>query len=617
MFVIKEELIKLPNKPGVYLMKDSSDEIIYVGKAVVLKNRVKSYFQNFKSHSPKTKVLVSKIESFEYIVTNSELEALILECTLIKRYRPKFNILLKDDKQYPFIKVTVNETYPRIMMVRKNNKDGAKYFGPYSSGFAVRETISLIKRIFPIKTCNRQLPRDIGKERPCLNYHIGQCLGLCNGEDQENTLKEYRKMIDQVCAVIDGKYEEVSEGLNRKMNEAAAVLDFERAASYRDKLNSLEIATQKQKVVSNKMDEMDVFAYAGDLTDICMQVFMVRNGRVCGRENFMLERLGQNGAESNELLTGFLKQYYSVAAYVPKEVVIPNETDETVILEEWLTAKREEQGEKSKTVSIITPQRGLRKQLLDMATENAKISLIRFNENKLKEEEMTKESLTKLKEILELKELPIKIEAYDISNNGDTEMVASKIVFSEGKPYRKGYRKYKIKTVEGINDYACMQEVIHRRIARIAEDPLPNLILVDGGLGHVHAVQEVLNEKKVSVALAGMVKDDKHRSRGLIRMDGKEVILSDNINMLRFITAMQDEGHRVAIEYGRKLTSKRYKTSVLDNIEGIGEARRKSILKYFGGINKVKTATVEELKMVKGISEANANAVAAYFKKYT
>ncbi len=612
MFNIQEELKKLPDKPGVYLMKDSNGEIIYVGKAVVLKNRVRQYFQSSANHTPKVKAMVSRIKEFEYIVTDTELEALILECNLIKKYRPKFNILLKDDKSYPYIKVTMNEEFPRILMTRKVEKDGAKYFGPYTSAFAVKNTIDLIKKLFPIKTCNRVFTKDGKKQRPCLNYHIHQCLGPCQGNINK---EEYRALMNDICSFLGGKQEEIIKRLERDMLKAAENMEFEKAAALRDKIASLKHISQKQKVVSNVLSDQDVIAFSKDPTDSCIQVFFIRGGKLIGREHFIFEGIGD--VSDKELMTSFVKQFYTSAAYVPSEIVLQEDIDEADIIERWLSSRRETK------VHIKVPRRGEKLKLVEMVSQNALIALNQFKENIKNQDKLAKEGMAKLKEILELEEMPNRIEAYDISNTGSTEIVASMVVFEGGHPEKKEYRRFKIKSVESQNDYASMQEVIFRRFNHAKKEKedknseakfskLPQLILVDGGLGHVNSVLSVLEEMNISIPVAGMVKDDRHRTRGLVT-GNKEIDLSKDLDLLRFVTAIQDEAHRFALEYNRKLVQKRYKGSELDKIEGIGPKRKKALLKHFGSIKNIQKASVNDLEAVEGISPGLANKIFEYF----
>ena len=613
MFDIPEELKKLPDRPGVYIMKDEAGTIIYVGKAVVLKNRVRQYFQNSVNHTPKVIAMVSRISQFEYIVTDSELEALILECNLIKKYKPKYNILLKDDKNYPFIKVTTNEDYPRVIVVRKQEKDGAKYFGPFSSAYAVNETLEVIKKLFPIKSCNKVFPRDFGKGRPCLNFHIKQCLGLCAG----NVSKvEYGEIITDICNFLSGKQEEIMEKLERKMNKAAEALDFEKAAEYRDKISSLKHISQKQKVLSTALDDEDVVAFAKDETDSCIQVFFIRGGKLLGREHFILE--GTADVENNELMTSFIKQFYNSATFIPSQILLPEDIDEIKIIESWLTSK------KAARVHIRVPRRGEKSELVKMVAQNAIIALEQFKDRIKREQMRAGEGLTLLKDTLGLLSLPMRIEAYDISNTGSSDMVASMVVFENGIPQTSQYRRFKIKSLENQNDYGAMQEVVFRRFKHAAKElsegveegsftKMPDLLLLDGGLGHVNAVTQVLGELNIDIPRYGMVKDDKHRTRGLISEE-KEIDLLANLPLLRFVTSIQDEAHRFALQYNVNLRKKRYVKSALDEISGIGPKKKKALIKKFGSVKGISEADVEEISAVEGVNAALAQKIKDYLQ---
>ncbi len=615
MFDIQEELKKLPEKPGVYIMKDENSEIIYVGKAVVLKNRVRQYFQSSGNMPPKVQAMVARISEFEYIVTDSELEALILECNLIKKYKPKFNILLKDDKNYPYVKITMNEEYPRVLMTRKLEKDGAKYFGPYSSAFAVKETIDLLKRLFPIKNCTRILPRDIGKGRPCLNYYIHQCLGPCQGNvDKE----EYRELMKDICSFLNGKHEEIILRLKNQMQKASENMDFEKAADLRDKINSLRHISEKQKVLSTAMEDQDIVAFAKGQTDSCVQVFFIRGGKLIGREHFIFE--GAGDVDNKELMTSFLKQFYSSTSYIPGEILLQENIDELNIIEKWLSEKR------SARVYIKVPRKGEKLHLVEMVAQNALIALNQFIERIKREDLLKSEGLRSLVGLLDLKEPPLRIEAYDISNTGSSEIVASMVVFENGAPAGKEYRKFRIKSFDRQNDYGSMQEVIYRRFKHAEKEreeacegkskftKLPDLILIDGGIGHLNAVYEVLEEIKVNIPAWGMVKNDKHRTRALVGRTG-EIDLSTDLTALRFITSIQDEAHRFAIEYNRKLREKRYNNSVLDDIQGIGPKRKKMLIKHFGSVGRIKEAALDDLLAVEGINAVVAEKIYEHFHK--
>lgn len=641
MFDFQEELKKLPDKPGVYLMKDENGTIIYVGKARVLKNRVRQYFQQSAVHTPKVAAMVSKISEFEYIVTDTELESLILECNLIKELKPKFNILLRDDKNYPYIKITMNEDYPRILMTRRVERDGARYFGPYSNVFSVRESINLVKKLFPIKTCKRVLPRDIGKSRPCLNYHIKQCMGPCTGKVDKKT---YRSIMLDVCSFLEGKQDMIITKMEKQMQEAAEALDFEKAASLRDKLRSLRHITEEQKVLSLAGVDRDVIGFAADKTDTCVQVFFIRGGKLLGREFFIIEGTGEG--ELNELASSFLKQFYNTVAMIPAEIIIAAEPEDTQVIEDWLSTKR------GGRVHVRIPKRGEKMHLVEMVTENARIELNRFNE-KMAGGGPVQEGLRGMAQYLGMAQNPERLEAYDISNTGTSEMVASMVVFEKGLPAKKEYRRFKIRSTDIQNDYASMQEVLHRRFIRAQAEAeqteadrseaeqaeaekneakqteaelaqtkqketkfskLPDLIMLDGGIGHVHAVGKVLSELGVTIPVCGMVKDDKHRTRGLVLPD-REIDLTGDLTVLRFVTSIQDEAHRFALEYNKKLRSKRYSRSILDEVDGIGPKRKKALISHFGSVSRMRQAGIDDLQAVEGISRAMAERLYEFFRQ--
>lgn len=632
MFDFQEELKKLPDKPGVYLMKDENGAIIYVGKARVLKNRVRQYFQLSAAHTPKVAAMVAKISEFEYIVTDTELESLILECNLIKELKPKFNILLKDDKNYPYIKITMNEDFPRILMTRRVERDGARYFGPYSNVFSVRESMNLIKKIFPIKTCKRVLPRDIGKSRQCLNYHIKQCMGPCTGNVDKET---YRALMLDVCSFLDGKQDVVITKMEKQMQDAAQALDFEKAATLRDKLRSLRHITEEQKVLSLAGVDRDVIGFAADKTDTCVQVFFVRGGKLLGREFFIIEGTGEG--ELNDLASSFLKQFYNTVAMIPAEIIIAAEPEDTQVIEDWLSTKR------GGRVHVRIPKRGEKMHMVEMVTENARIELNRFNE-KMTGGGPVQEGLQGMAELLGMAQKPERLEAYDISNTGTSEMVASMVVFEKGLPAKKEYRRFKIRSTDIQNDYASMQEVLHRRFIRAQAEAeqaevkkneakqaeaeqaqakqketkfskLPDLIMLDGGIGHVHAVGKVLSELGVTIPVCGMVKDDKHRTRGLILPD-REIDLSNDLTVLRFVTSIQDEAHRFALEYNKKLRTKRYSKSILDEVDGIGPKRKKALIRHFGSVSRMRQAGIDDLQAVEGISRAVAEKLYEFLKGF-
>ncbi|PYG85701.1 excinuclease ABC subunit C [Ruminiclostridium sufflavum DSM 19573] len=614
MFDIHEELKKLPDKPGVYIMKDAGGMVIYVGKAVVLKNRVRQYFHQSANHPPKVQAMVSKISEFEYIVTDSEVEALMLECNLIKKYRPKYNILLKDDKNYPYIKVTMNEEYPRILKTRRVERDGAKYFGPYSSNLAVNDTIDTLNKLFPVKTCGKRLPKDIGKARPCLNYYMKQCLAPCQGEVNK---EEYHEMMKKICSFLGGQYEEILNDLKTQMADASEQLEFEKAAQLRNKISSIAQLSEKQKVLSADGQDRDIIGFSGDASDLCIQIFFVRNGRVIGREHYIFE--GEGNEDTGYSLSTFIKQFYNKVQHIPSEIVIQQEIEDGETISQWLSGKR---GNK---VKLRVPVRGELVRLVKMVSQNADISLKLYKDRLKREDNPHKEGINQLKKVLELENAPRRIEAYDISNTGSSEIVASMVVFIDGKPARQEYRKFKIKSIEQQNDYASMQETLYRRFLRAKKEKdentqnpkfseLPDLILVDGGTAHVNAAQQVADEFEYGMLIAGMAKDSRHRTKSLIHR-GEEYELSSNMPLLRLITEIQDETHRVAVEYNRRLRAKRYTHSELDDINGIGEARKKALLKHFKSLAAVKKADIHKLQEVEGINEKVAAQIYNFFRK--
>ncbi|NLM12386.1 MAG: excinuclease ABC subunit UvrC [Epulopiscium sp.] len=618
MFDIQEELKKLPQKPGVYLMKDQFENIIYVGKAVNLRNRVRQYFQNSRNHSPKVQKMVLQIKEFEYIVTDSEVEALILECNLIKKYRPKYNIRLKDDKHYPYIKITVSEAYPKVFMTRKLLKDKAKYFGPYTDTMALRETLDIIKKLWPIRTCNRVLPRDIGKERPCLQYHIGQCKAPCAGLISE---EEYKKMIAEIISFLDGKYEDVIKDLESQMQTASEELNFEKAAQLRDQIQSIKRIAQKQKMINASMEDQDVIAFAKKEDEALVQVYFVRGGKVVGREHFLLD--GVDETSSTDIMTSFIKQFYAGTTFIPKEIILQEEIDELEIIQSWLSDR------KGHKVYIKVPKKGEKSKLVEMAEKNAELTLNQFGEELKRKEQRTKGAVEEIQHAIGLEETIHRIEAYDISNTQGIESVGSMVVFEDGKPKRSDYRKFKIKSVLGPNDYASMEEVIRRRFTHAKEElevlkekgltveegkftKLPQLILIDGGKGQVHAAQKVLEELNISIPVCGMVKDDKHRTRGLLYND-EEIGPPVGTEGFKLITRIQDEAHRFAIEYHRKLRSKTQIQSVLDEIPGVGNVRKKVLLEHFGSVQRLKEASLEEIYQVEGIPSRIAEQIFNFF----
>ena len=602
MFDIQEHLKQLPAEPGVYLMKDKFDNIIYVGKAKILKNRVRQYFQSSKNHSSKVKSMVKNIDKFEYIITDSELEALILECNLIKKYKPKYNVLLRDDKTYPYIKVTTNEDFPRVLKVRKVIKDKAKYFGPYTNTTAVNDTLDIIKNIYPIRTCNIDIERAIKTNmRPCLNLHIKRCVGPCTGNV---TKEEYNKMIEEIILFLSGKEEKLIDILKEKMNKCAMDFNFEEAAIYRDKIKSLEDMMEKQKIDTSTSDlNQDVIAMARAHDEACVQVFFVRNGKIVGREHFILEGVMDSTRES--ILGSFVKQFYMEQEYVPKEIIIEDEIEDSFILSEWLSSK------KGQKVTIRVPQKGEKKSLIEMVRKNAIEYLEKFSDMNKRKYEKSIGALEELKQILNLDNIPKRIESFDISNIQGVDSIGSMVVFTNGKKDKKEYRRYKIKTVIGPNDYDCMAEIVERRLKY---GDFPDLMLLDGGKGQVSAVKKVLNKYNVEIPLWGMYKDDKHRTKGLISQE-KEIELDRTSNLYRFVASIQEEVHNYAISYHRSLRNKSLTKSELDDIQGIGEKRKKALLNHFKDIEAIKKATFEELLEVEGMNKTSSESVYNYFRK--
>lgn len=612
MFDFSEELKKLPDKPGVYIMHNSSDEIIYVGKAVNLKNRVRQYFQNSKNKTAKTTALVSHIAYFEYIVTDSEMEALLLECNLIKEHRPKYNVMLKDDKTYPYIKVTVNEDYPRIFITRKYVKDKSRYFGPITDVTAAKETVELINKLFPIRKCRKSLPKEIGKERPCLNYHIGQCAAPC---DNLISKEEYNKIVDEVLAVLEGKYDYIIKYLEELMYDASEKMDFEKAASYRDRIAGVKKIMEKQKITNSGAGDSDVIAFSRAMDEALVQVFFIRGGKLSGREHFLIN--APDYIDRSGIMTQFVKQFYSGTAYIPKELILEEELvpeEEGAILE-LLESMR---GSK---VTITVPKKGEKHKMVELAAGNAAITFERIGERIKKEQRQTTGALQEIKEILGLDEIPYRIESYDISNTQGFESVGSMVVFENGKSKNSDYRKFRIKTVIGANDFASMEEVITRRLSHYAKEKnengsfarLPDLIMVDGGKTQIAAALNAMDNVGIYVPVCGMVKDDRHRTRGLLYND-EEKEIKPNSEGFKLITRIQDEVHRFAIEYHRKLRSERQVHSVLDDIEGIGPKRRKALMKTFGDIEAIKNAEVYELLEAEGMTIKAAESVYAFFR---
>ncbi|MCC0642025.1 MULTISPECIES: excinuclease ABC subunit UvrC [unclassified Clostridioides] len=602
MFDIQDHLKKLPSEPGVYLMKDKYDHIIYVGKAISLKNRVRQYFQSSKNHTSKVKSMVKNIYKFEYIITDSELEALILECNLIKRYRPKYNVLLRDDKTYPYIKVTTNEDYPRILKVRRVLKDKAKYFGPYTNITAVNDTLDLINSTYPIRSCKIDIEKAIkNKTRPCLNLHINKCLGPCTGNVSK---EEYGKMIEEIIMCLSGKEEKLMELLKEKMNESSMNFRFEEAAIYRDKIKSLEEMIQKQKIDATVTDlNQDVVAMARAHNEACVQVFFIRNGKIVGREHFILEGIMDSPRAS--ILSSFVKQFYNEQEYIPKELIIEDEIEDSCILEEWLSSK------KGQKVTIRVPQKGEKKSLVEMVRKNAVEYLEKFSDMNKRKYEKSIGALEELKRLLNLEKLPIRIESFDISNIQGVDSIGSMVVYTNAKKDKKEYRRYKIKTVIGPNDYDSMAEIVDRRLKH---GNLPDLILLDGGKGQVSAVKKVLELNDVDIPLWGMYKDDKHRTKGLICKE-KEIELDKTTSLYRFIASIQEEVHNYAITYHRSLRNKALTKSILDDIQGIGEKRKKALMSHFKDVEAIKEATFEELLEVEGMNKSIAENVYNFFRK--
>lgn len=614
---IKEKLRGLPLCPGVYIMKNSENKVIYVGKSKLLKNRVSQYFQSSKNHSTKTRAMVENVADFEYIITDTESEALALECNLIKKYRPKYNILLKDDKQYPYIKVTTGEAFPRIFMTRQIKKDNAVYFGPYMTSANVKEAVEEVRKIFMLRSCSKNLPRDIGKSRPCLYYHIGQCSAPCSGKISET---EYCDAVHELENVLNGNYKSVEKQLTEKMLEASELLQFEKAAQYRDKINGVKLLGEKQKITSAKNENRDIISIYGEDDDYCIQVFYYRGGKAVGSEYFTLEKETE-AAET--VLESFVKQFYFTNNNIPPEILISTEIPENKEISEWLSQKAQHK------VSILVPQRGKKLDLVKMVTKNAQESLYKHNFAKNKKLDYRNKILSELSKLLGLKKTPFKIECYDISNVSGADSIGAQVVYVNASAKKGLYRKYNIKTVEGADDYESMREVLFRRIneayreddliksKKLSEEkakffPLPDLILLDGGKGHVVAIKQLLNTVGEEIPVFGIVKDDFHRTRG-ITDDKSEFAISSRSELFKFLTCMQDEVHRFAITSHRKKHEKTTVKSSLENISGVGESTRKKLLKHFKSIEKIKTATQSELMEV--VSQKTAKNIFDYFHK--
>ena len=618
MFQIEEELKKLPGQPGVYIMHDAKDAIIYVGKAISLKNRVRQYFQSSRDKTAKIKQMVSKIARFEYIVTDSELEALVLECNLIKEHRPRYNTMLKDDKTYPYIKVTASEEYPRILFSRQMKKDKNKYFGPFTSAGAVKDTIELIRKTYRIRACSRKLPQDMGKDRPCLYYHIHQCDAPCQGYISQ---ADYQKSVKQAVGFLNGQYEPVMKYLEEKMRTASETMEFEKAIEYRDLLDSVRKVAQKQKITSQSMEDRDIIAMAKDERDAVVQVFFVRDGKLIGREHF---HMNLTGSESKaEILNSFVKQFYAGTPFVPHEIWVQEELEDAEVIASFLTARR---GQK---VRFVVPKMGEKERLVELAEKNAKMVLSQDKEKIKREELRTIGAMNQIGSWIGLSGIK-RVEAYDISNISGFESVGSMIVYENGRPKRNDYRKFRIRTVQGPNDYASMREVLLRRFSHGLEETkklqaeggdlamgsftrFPDLLMMDGGRGQVNIALEVLRELQLEIPVCGMVKDDNHRTRGLYYQN-VEIPIDHHSEGFQLITRIQDEAHRFAIEYHRSLRGKEQVRSVLDDIKGIGPARRKSLMRTFKTIEAVREASVEELEAAPQMNRAAAEAVYIFFR---
>ncbi|CVI66013.1 UvrABC system protein C [Eubacteriaceae bacterium CHKCI004] len=617
MFDIQEELKKLPAKPGVYLMHNAQDEIIYVGKARILKNRVRQYFQSSYKRSVKIEHMVSHIAYFEYIITDSELEALVLECNLIKEHRPHYNTMLKDDKSYPYIRVTVQEDYPRILFCRNVKRDKSKYFGPYTSAGAVKETIELMHKVYKIRNCSRVLPRDIGKERPCLYHQIRQCDAPCQGYISK---EQYRENVEQALRFLNGDDKKIMKDLEEKMLAASAAMEFEDAAEYRDLMNSVKRIGEKQKINDTGGDDRDIIALAKAGDEAVVAIFFIRNGKLLGRDHFHMGGIGDS--EKSEILMDFVKQFYMGTPFIPREILLQEEVPDTEILEKWLSDKR---GGK---VSFLTPKRGTKHKMMELAYKNAQNVLIKDSEKLKREEHRTIGAVHELEQLLGIRGLN-RMEAFDISNTNGYENVASMVVFEKGKARRSDYRKFKIRTVAGPDDYRCMEEALTRRfshgIRETAErsekglDPslgsftrFPDILMMDGGKGQVNVALKVLDDLGLSIPVCGMVKDDYHRTRGLY-YNNEIIQFPKNSEAFRMITRLQDEAHRFAIEYHKSLRSKGQVHSVLDDIKGVGPARRKALMRYFKDIDKIRQASPDELMKAEGITARVADEIFSFF----
>ena len=614
MFIIEEELKKLPAKPGVYIMHGEKDEIIYVGKAISLKNRVRQYFQSSRNKGAKIERMVTHITRFEYIITDSELEALVLECNLIKEHRPKYNTMLKDDKSYPFIKVTVNEPYPRVLFARRMKKDKARDFGPYTSGGAVKDVIELVRKLYQVRSCNRNLPRDTGKDRPCLYYHMKQCKAPCQGYISQ---EEYRKNINKVIKFLNGDFQDTISELMEKMQKASEEMRYEDAMEYRDLIRSIEKIGERQKITGYGQEDRDIIAVAMDESedlrdqDAVVQVFFIRDGKLIGRDHFYL-RVAKGDTKS-QVLSSFLKQFYAGTPFIPSEIMLQSEIEDAEIIEEWLTTRRKQK------VHIRVPKKGTKEKLVELALENARMVLSKDRERIKREEGRTIGAVHEVEEWLGLKNV-VRMEAYDISNISGFESVGSMVVYEKGRPKRSDYRKFKIKWVQGPNDYASMEEVLTRRFTHESNGEfdsfarLPDLILMDGGRGQVNIALKVLNDLGIRIPVCGMVKDDHHRTRGLY-FNNVEIPIDTSSEGFRLITRIQDEAHRFAIEYHRSLRSKEQVHSILDDIPGIGDTRRKALLRKFKSVENIRDASEEELAQTESMNAGSARQVYEFFHK--
>ncbi len=616
MFDLQKALKELPDQPGVYIMHDKNDTIIYVGKAKILKNRVRQYFQSNKNHTPKVKAMVANVEYFEYIVTDSELEALVLECNLIKKHRPKYNILLKDDKQYPYLKVTICEDWPKIFKTRALKNDGGKYFGPYMGTNTVKNTLEIIQKVFKPPQCMRNFPQDIGKGRPCLNYHIKNCFAPCTGNVSQ---EEYKKVFEDICAFLEGDHKKLVKELTAQMNEYSKAFEYEKAAVIRDRIKAISAVDEKQKVInSDRQNDKDIIAMAREGDVSFVELMLIRSGKMCGRENFKIENTQE--VDETDILTDFVKQFYRENQSIPDEVITQYQIEDEELLSQWLTEM------KGARVQFLKPQRGEKVRLVEMAVKNAELAGKSYKINKLKIDEKKNMSVNAA-QILGLEKPVVLIEAYDISNISGEDNVASMVVFENGKPLKSRYRKFKIKSFEGADDYRAMQEVLYRRLNEAREErekialrilkeeeakflPLPDVIFVDGGKGHVAAAELIMEMTETEIPIFGMVKDDRHRTRGLVSSRG-EIGLNPTSSFFHMITRIQDEVHRTAITYHRKLREKI--TSELETIEGIGEARRNALLKEFGTIEGIKNADFEALVKVPGMNKKAAESILEHF----